>query len=216
MRADQLLSRRHRATAALAMVALLLAGCARTTESQAPPPPPGTESGTVPPLTFTKPTTSTSESDVAPPTTTSGTPLVTGVVEDECLLTTAEFSALVGQPVSPGTNTQLDMGPEGQKRSCFYPTESSGLPKNWINIYGTTGQQPSELVQRANKNSPGSTLLPDIGLGAVTVPAPQGSAGGDMYIATSRYLLEIHVGDGTPDEPRWVAAGRAAFAKAPA
>ena len=193
------------------MAALLLTGCTKNTDGAAPPPP----EPTVPPLTFTRPMPSGTELD-PPPTTTSGAPLVTGVVEDECLLTAAEFTALVGQPVSPGQNTQLDMGPEGQKRSCFYPTEASGLPKNWINVYGTTGQHPSELVQRANKNTPGSKLLTDIGLGAVTVPAALGAPGGDMYVATEKYLLEIHVGDGTPDEPRWIVAGNAIVAKAPA
>ncbi|SDN44864.1 hypothetical protein SAMN04489726_6662 [Allokutzneria albata] len=192
------------------MAALLLTGCTKNADGAAPPKP----ERPVPSLELTRPPASGTEVDPVP--TTSGAPLITGVVEDECLLTAAEFSALVGQPVSPGRNTQLDLGPEGQKRSCFYPTEASGLPKNWINVYGTTGQHPSELVQRANKNTPGSKLLTDIGLGAVTVPAALGAPGGDMYVATEKYLLEIHVGEGVPDEPRWIVAGTALVAKAPA
>ncbi|WP_086828430.1 hypothetical protein [Allokutzneria sp. NRRL B-24872] len=207
MRAD----RRGWVTAALAVAAFLLTGCTKGADGA----PPATPEQSAPSVALTKPPTTDVEIDPVP-TTTSGAPLITGVVEDECLLTTAEFSTLVGQPVSPGQNTQLDMGPEGQKRSCFYATEATGLPKNWINVYGTTGQHPTELVQRANKNTPGSKLITDIGLGAVTVPAALGAAGGDIYVATEKYLLEIHVGEGTPDEARWVEAGKAVVAKAPA
>lgn len=133
--------------------------------------------------------------------------LTPNVVEDECLLDGAQFTALSGQETPGGENTVLGSAGQDLGRSCFYLTTGGRRPVGRIDVSATDGPPPAEVVQRLM--SRGNHAVFDVASGAVVLDTV-GAPGAEMYVATNRYLIQIHLDQAKPDDERWAAAGRAA------
>jgi hypothetical protein len=134
---------------------------------------------------------------------------VAGVVADQCLLTAAEFGALAGRQSNPGENS-AGTGQGTQSRECWYLASSGNAPLGRITVYGSNGPPPPELLQRAIGGVAGSRPLAAVGRAAVILPDGNGRPDMDLWVATDRYLVQIHVVDNPPDDARWTAAATTA------
>jgi hypothetical protein len=134
---------------------------------------------------------------------------VAGVVQDQCLLTAAEFGALAGRPSNRGENS-ADTGQGTQSRECWYSAATGNAALGRINVYGSNGPPPPELLQRVIGKVAGSRPLAAVGRAAVILPDGNGRPDMDLWVATDRYVVQIHVVDNPPDDAHWTAAGTAA------
>lgn len=200
-----------RALLSTVMITLVLGalGCTRWEGGQAVP---GEAAGplstrpSVPPRSL--PSLTPSSGVTNPPATSAA--LVPNVVEDECLLDGAGFSALAGLATGPGQNTVLGSGDQDRGRSCFYFTEGARDPVGRIDVLGTDGTPPGEVVARVMGR--GNHAIFRVGQGAVVLDEV-GAPGAEMYTATDRYLIQIHLDQVKPTDDRWAAAGRAAITR---
>lgn len=141
--------------------------------------------------------------------------LTPNVIEDECLLTGAEFSALTGQPSIRAENTQF--AGDASRRSCFYAPESADDPAGRVDVYATTSATPSELVARIASNVAGSRTLPGVGTGAVVLQASGGTF--ELVVASASLLAVLTLlpaGAATPPaDDAWTTAGTAIASRMP-
>jgi hypothetical protein len=84
-----------------------------------------------------------------------------------------------------------------------------------ITVYGSSGPPPPELLQRAIGKIAGSRPLAAVGRVAVILPDGNGRPDMDLWVATDRYLVQIHTADNPPDDARWTAAATAAVQRLP-
>lgn len=134
--------------------------------------------------------------------------LVPNVVDDECLLTPAQFGSLAGQQVARAENTEL--ADNDGRRSCFY-TSPDDEPLGRTDVYAPAAVAARDLVARVAANSTGSRTLTGVGEGAVVVPGRDGSF--ELVVASSALLVVLtlparSVG-APPDDAAWSAAATA-------
>lgn len=144
--------------------------------------------------------------------------LTPNAVDDECLLTAAEFEVLTGLSALRAENTEL--AGDG-RRSCFYgpsDPESDDGPAGRVDVYASASLPPADLVSRITANSAGSRPLTGVGTGAVVV---SGSAGTSELVVASATLLVVLtlLPDDTaipPSDEAWTAAGATMVGRLPA
>jgi hypothetical protein len=133
--------------------------------------------------------------------------LTPNVVEDECLLSAAEFAALTGRAAVRAENTELAGG--GGRRSCFYTPEGADDPAARIDVYASASLPPPELVARIAAN--GGRALPGVGRGAALVSGQGGAV--ELVVASATLLTVLTVlpsgAVAAPPDAAWVAAGNA-------
>ena len=158
----------------------------------------------------------TTRSTTTPPAPTGGElpdDLVPNVVEDECLLTPAQFGGLVGRAVGRAENTELA---GTARRSCFYAAGDEPLGR--IDVYAPAATSAAELVTRITANSTGARPLAGIGQGCAVVPGQQGSF--ELVVASASMLLVLTLQPGAvatpPADPAWSAAASAMLTALPA
>ena len=140
------------------------------------------------------------------------TDLVPNVIEDECLLTPAQFGTLIGGTVTVAENTEL-ADAEG-RRSCFY-SGAGAEPFGRVDAYAPAAASAGELVARIAAS--GAKSLAGIGEGCVVVSGQQGSF--ELVVASGALLVVLTLPPGTvstpPDDADWSAAATAMLARLP-
>lgn len=137
-------------------------------------------------------------------------PLVDGVVADECLLTAAEVTALVGQPAQPPAQTDAPRTDGLRVPSCVTST-ARGVTILAVNVYGITGATPAEHVRAAAPNA-GRRELTGVGEAAAVVRTGTGTV---LQAARGPFLVTINVLRGAPSDGAWRTTGNAALARLP-
>jgi hypothetical protein len=133
---------------------------------------------------------------------------VPNAVEDECLLTPAEFTSLAGRSVVRAENTEL--ADAGARRSCFYTATGSPDPLGRIDVYTASAAPARDLVTRVAANTTGSRPINGVGDGAVVVPGSTGSF--EFVVASGTLLVVLTLSSGvaaTPADTAWTSAGTA-------
>lgn len=136
------------------------------------------------------------------------------VVDDECLLTGAEFAALLGLTAVHAENTELVGGTA--RRSCFYSQDATADPAGRIDLYAPTTATPAELVARIATNSAGARMLPAVASAAVVLAGTGGSA--ELVVASTGLLAVLTVLPGssaTPADSAWTTAAQAIAGRLP-
>lgn len=129
-------------------------------------------------------------------------PLVDDVVDDECVLTAAQYSALSGQAVSEAKQQVVNYGSHKQN-SCYYFSETSAGPIGRIDVFAVKGMAPKETVARnvARLNGHPITAVN----GAFTAATPKG--GTELFAAGNTFLIDVEVNPGpTITDEQWKAA----------
>lgn len=148
------------------------------------------------------PTTSSALSDV----------LVPDVVDDECLLTAAEFGALLGEPVLDPEKVAVKQPDGSVVSSCFVHNDNDiPLPIGRINVY--TARTRTALEFLASERGGNTRDLTGVGDAAIVIS--DGGDGGALHIAAGRYVVTIFLFRAQPSEAMWVSAGRAAVGRLP-
>jgi hypothetical protein len=197
----------------------LVAACSATPDQAAPPASSASSSPeltTPPSVTSTATSTTTSTGDESTTPTSSGgalpDQLVPNVVDDECLLTPAQFGSLAGRQVIRAENTEL--ADNDGRRSCFYVSPDDE-PLGRTDVYAPAAVAARDLVARVAANSTASRTLTGVGEGAVVVPGRDGSF--ELVVASSALLVVLtlparSVGT-SPDDAAWSAAATAMLAR---
>lgn len=193
----------------------LLASCTQPTGAD--PAPSGTSVTSQPSV---RPSLSNppSRTTTSRPATTSGTAaalptdLLPNVIEDECLLTPAQFGTLIGGTVTVAENTEL--ADAAGRRSCFY-SGAQAQPFGRIDVYAPAAASAGELVTRIATN--GAKSLAGIGEGCVVVSGQQGSF--ELVVASGALLVVLTLPPGTastpPADAAWSAAATAMLSHLP-
>jgi hypothetical protein len=192
---------RHRGVGLLA-AAVLLTGCTAVV--------PGTGSAAPAPLpTSTAPPASAPEPTPGPVTTRSA--LAADVLADECLLDALGFSALLGRPVLPPEQGEVERADGSSSSSCVAES-ARGFPDPLaaINVYEPRSGTPAEFVRAAPPE--GRRELTGVGEAAVLVDTAPGIT---LQLAAARHVVTIAVLDGAPPDDAWRAAATAALAALP-
>lgn len=144
--------------------------------------------------------------------------LLPHAVEDECLLTGAEFEVLTGRESLRAENTEL--AGDG-RRSCFYgpadPNSDDG-PAGRVDVYSSASLPPPDLVSRIAATAAGSKPLTGVGSGAVVVTGASGRS--ELVVASPNLLIVLTLLPGgaatPPSDEAWAAAGATMVGRLPA
>ncbi|HEY0637114.1 MAG TPA: hypothetical protein VGD67_05670 [Pseudonocardiaceae bacterium] len=140
--------------------------------------------------------------------------LVPNAVEDECLLTAAEFELLTGERELRAENTEL--AGDG-RRSCFYGADDADEPAGRIDVYSSASLSPPQLVTRIAAGGAGARALAGVGSGAALVTGTGGTA--ELVVASPTLLvvLTLLTGDtaAPPSDEALTAAGAAMLTRLP-
>lgn len=191
---------------ALPLLALpLLASCTQPTGAD--PAPSGTSQPSVRPSLSNPPSrTTTSRPTTSGTAAALPTDLVPNVIEDECLLTPAQFGTLIGGTVTVAENTEL--ADADGRRSCFY-SGTQAQPFGRIDVYAPAAASARELVERIAAT--GAKSLAGIGEGCVVVSGQQRSF--ELVVASGALLVVLTLPPGTastpPADADWSAAATA-------
>lgn len=134
-------------------------------------------------------------------------PLVPDVMADECLLTAAEFTALLGVSVRAAEAT---VAPSDAIRvpSCVAVTTAApGRPVGVVNVYGIRGSTPAEYV-----HSRAGRALTGVGQAARVVRTATATV---LQAARGPFLITISALQGSPSDDAWRAGGNAALGRLP-
>jgi hypothetical protein len=187
----------HR-VAGLLVAGLLAAGCTSVVA--------GSGSPTAGPATSTpSPTT-----DLLTPAPTRSA-LAADVLADECLLDALGFSALLGRPVLPPEQGEVERADGSSSSSCVAES-ARGFPEPLaaVNVYEPRAGTPAEFVRAGPPE--GRRELTGVGEAAVLVDTAPGVT---LQLAAPRYVVTITVLDGAPPDDAWRAAAIAALAALP-
>ncbi len=133
--------------------------------------------------------------------------LQSDVLADECLLTTAELTRLVGTPVEPPAQGAVARGDGSTGSSCV--AAAGAEPVAMINVYRVRSGVPADVVRAGA----GRHDLGGVGDAAAVLDTV---AGPTLQVASPRFLVTILVAGRTPDEEAWRAAATAALDRLPA
>ncbi len=184
--------------AAVYVAAFLLAGCTTAVPGTGSPAP-----GPAPP-----PSTSAADPTPSAPTRSA---LAADVLADECLLDALGFSALLGRPVLPPEQGEVERADGSSSSSCVAES-ARGFPDPLaaVNVYEPRAGTPADFVRAGPPQ--GRRELSGVGEAAVLVDTAPGVT---MQLAATRYVVTIAVLDGAPSDDAWRAAGAAALAALP-
>lgn len=133
-------------------------------------------------------------------------PLVQDVVDDECLLSAAQFSALAGQAVSISKQQVVDFG-DHKQNSCYYFADQSVGPIGRVDVFGVKGATPGDAVKHNITKFSGHPI--DAANGGFTAPTSKG--GSELFVAGDKFLVDIEVNHGpTITDDQWRSAAGAA------
>ncbi|RJQ80965.1 DUF3558 domain-containing protein [Pseudonocardiaceae bacterium YIM PH 21723] len=139
-------------------------------------------------------------------------PLVSGVLYDECLLTAEQFATLTGRETH-----KAEMGPpssnDAAARSCFYTAQAGQTAIGRIDVFGTRGLSPEEVVTKAIAK--GNHKIENVGKAAALLRGTFPTVNNEMYFASGDYLVLIRVNEAEVPDDRWQAAGGQAIGKLP-
>ncbi|MEJ3655373.1 hypothetical protein WEH80_20600 [Actinomycetes bacterium KLBMP 9759] len=150
--------------------------------------------------------TATPES-AAPPAAAARPGLQSDVLTDECLLTTAEITRLVGRPVDAPAQGDVARGDGSTGSSCV--AAAGAEPVAMINVYRVRSGVPADVVRSAV----GRHDLRGVGDAAAVLDTV---AGPTLQVAGPRFLVTILVAGRMPDDEAWRAAAAAALGRLPA
>jgi hypothetical protein len=221
-----------RCATAVSSTAVLLAAvaCARTTSGNALSDP-GADVGGEPTLASAPPSTSTAPTSDAPtshapnsdtpaqdtsvstaaPSSTNNSPLIPGVLVDECLLDNNQFAALLGQAVTEPEEVTTDQG----TADCFVYPAGDFVPFAAIDVYGVKTGTPVEQINSAAQHNTRAHRLAGAGEAAIVVDRDNGT-GSILYVAKGRFVVAISSLQLKPPDPAWATAGNQAVARLPA
>ncbi len=137
-------------------------------------------------------------------------PLVDDVVADECLLTAAEVTDLLGRSVQPPAQTDTPRADGLRVPSCVTSTVD-GATILAVNVYGTAATTPAEHIRAVPPNA-GRRELISVGEAAAVVRTGTGTV---LQAARGPFLVTINVLRGTPSDGAWRTAGTAALTRLP-
>lgn len=126
---------------------------------------------------------------------------------DECLLTAAEFTALLGVSVQP---TQATVAPNDALKvpSCIATTTAGpATAVGAVNVYAIRGTTPAEYVR-----SRAGHALSGVGEAARVVRTGTATV---LQAAGGAFLVTISALEASPSDDAWRAAGNAALARLP-
>jgi hypothetical protein len=190
---------RRTGLALLAGGALLLAGCTTVvpgTGVAAAPGPPDPPPATGP---------------AAPPAEGPRSALAADVVADECLLDALAFTALLGEPVLPPEQQQVEREDGEVRSACYVGSAGDGTPLAMVNVYAPREGTPADFVRAAPAE--GRRDLAGAGEAAVLVDTTPGLV---LQLAGPRHVVTIAVLDGAPSDDAWRTAAAEALAALPA
>lgn len=195
----------------------ILAGLAGCSASPVPDPPDRTSplTSVAPPpwATSSDPTGTTGTTSTALPADPLPEDLVPNVVQNECLLTAAEFGGLIGRIVQRAENTELADGTG--RRSCIY-ADQDDQPTGRVDVYAPASAPAGQLVSRIASNSERSQRIDNIGEGAVVLSGLDGTT--ELVVASRTLLVILTVLPGTaipPSDAAWSVAAAAMFDQLP-
>lgn len=138
--------------------------------------------------------------------------LTADVLADECLLDALGFSDLLGVPVLPPQQADVQRD-DGSAGSSCVATSARGFadPLASINVYEPRDATPADFVRSAPQQ--GTTVLDGVGEAAALLDTAPGVT---LQLAGTRFVVTISVADGAPSQDAWRAAAAAALAAVPA
>ncbi len=137
--------------------------------------------------------------------------LAADVVADESQLDALGFSDLLGVPVLPPEQADVQRDDGSTSSSCV-ATSARGFadPLASINVYEPRDATPADFVRSAPAQ--GTTVLTGVGEAAALLDTAPGVT---LQLAGSRFVVTISVADGAPSEDAWRVAATAALAELP-
>jgi len=133
--------------------------------------------------------------------------LAPDVIADECLLDTAQFTALLGRPMRPPVESVVQRDDGSRSSLCYAgPVDGAG-PAAAMNVYRVRAGTPAQFVRAA-----GGRALSGAGEVAKVLDT---AAGPTLQVASARFLVTVVVQGREPDDAAWRAAARAALARLP-
>jgi hypothetical protein len=179
----------------LAGGAVLLAGCTTAVPGTgvAAPPTPAVDTGVAP-----------------APATEPRNALRADVVADECLLDAVAFTALLGEPVLPPEQQQVERADGEVRSACYAASADDGTPLAMVNVYEPREGTPADFVRGAPPE--GRRDLDGVGEAAVLVDTAPGLV---LQLAGARHVVTVAVLDRAPGDDAWRAAATEALAALP-
>jgi hypothetical protein len=196
----------------LALLAVLPGGCTRTvigTPVAVPPVAPTTVPDSVGAGASTeRPPAPTAGVEATSPSGRTPAPgmLQPDVLADECLLDTAQMTALLGSPMRPPEQSMIQRDDGSRGSSCFTgPAGGAAGPMAAVNVYRVRTGTPAQFVRAAGGRP----------LRGVTATVLDTAAGPTLQVGGARFLVTVAVQGREPDDAAWRAAARAVLARLP-